>query len=176
MHQATQPHGKYAVSHRVTIAVLQLDGKSGPVVGFSGSSFENDQDLLTQLGHIILQVDRNNNSAPMSFKLYKLHLMTRSGMAGEVSALAEISGAAVMLAKEAGRLYNHRKLIQLLTKSKCLFEGISKGFCTSKKCLMLDIAAAHEQFCIKVISDIGLAHSADNLSDKRTEFVRQAWL
>lgn len=56
-------------------------------------------------------------------------------------------------------------LFQLLNDSEYLFDVISKVFRTSEKRLMLDIAAAREEFQDNVISDIGIVHSCHNLAE-----------
>lgn len=167
---------RYAVNHRIALAIPKLESKSVRVVGFSDASFANNRDLSTQLGHIVLLVDRHGNSAPLIFKSYKSRRITRSAMAGEVIAFADMSDAAVTLSKELGRVLSRRISIQLLTDSKCLFDVISKGSRTSEKRLMLDIAAAREQFRNKDVSDIGLVRSSDNLADGLTKCMHQAAL
>lgn len=45
--------------------------------------------------------------------------------------------------------------VQLLTNDKNIFDIISKGFRTSEKCTMIDIAAAREGFKSEAIYGIG---------------------
>ena len=68
------------------------------------------------------------------------------------------------LASGVGEIYDRRIPVQLLTNSKSLFDVISKGSRTSEKRTLLNIAAAREGFCDKVISDIGLFAARVTLS------------
>lgn len=90
-------------------------------------------------------------------------------MDGKFISFEDMSDVAVTLSKELGGLLVHLLPLQQLTDSKCLFEVISNGSRTSEKRLMLDIAAAREQFRTSEISDIGLVQSAYNLADGLTK-------
>lgn len=167
---------RYEVNHRVPMAIPKLNKDSVRVVGFSDTSFANNCDLSTQLGYIIFLADVYSYSAPMIFKSYMKRRITQSATAGEVIAFADMGDAAVTLTKEVERLLHRRVAIQLMINSKFLFDVISKGSRTSGKRLMLDIAAAHEQFRVMDVSDIGLVRSADNLGDGLTKSMQQAIL
>lgn len=167
---------RYAITHRVPLIISKLDPKTVKVVGYSDASFANNHDLSTQLGYIILLVDGMDNSVPLVFKSYKSRRITRSAMAGEVIAFADMSDAAVTINKELSSILGHIVPLQLLTDSKCLFDVISKGSRTSEKRLMLDIAVAREQFRVSDVSDIGLVRSASNLADGLTKAMQQASL
>lgn len=118
---------RYAVHHRIALAIRKLDAKSVRVVGYLNASFANNQDLSTLLGCIVLLDDSHGNSASLIFKLYKSRRITRFAMAGKVVAFAVMSSAAVTLLKKGGRLLNRRIPLQLLTNSRCFFDVISKG-------------------------------------------------
>jgi len=64
----------------------------------------------------------------------------------------------------------------LLTDSKNLFDVISKGSKTFEKRTMIHIAAAREGFRDKVISDIGLVRTNNNIADSLTKGMCQAAL
>lgn len=167
---------RYAVTFRIPLAIPKLDPNSLKIIGYSDASFANNHDLSTQLGYIILMVDGHGNSVPLVFKSYKSRRITRSAMAGEVIAFADMSDAAVTINKELSRILGKPIPLQLLTDSKCLFDVISKGSKTSEKRLMLDIAVAREQFRVADVSDIGLVRSEDNLADGLTKSMQQAAL
>eukprot|EP00171_Calliarthron_tuberculosum_P020652 IDg20652t1 len=73
-------------------------------------------------------------------------------------------------------ILNYKIAVQLFTDSKYLFDVISKRSRTSEKRLMLDIAAAREGFCNRIISDIGFVRSKANLADGLTKSMSQAAL
>lgn len=95
-------------------------------------------------------------------------------MSEEVLVFADLSDATVKIAKGLGKILGRPVPLQILTDSKCLFYIISKGSRTSEKRLILDIAAACEQFLVSDISDVGLVQIQDNLADFLTKITRQA--
>ena len=167
---------KYAINNRTPLRIKKLDPESVRIVGFSDASFAGNRDLSSQLGYIILLVDKHNNCVPLMFKSYKARRVTRSAMAAEVIAFSDMADAAVTLSKEVERTLGRTIALQLLTDSKCLFDVISKGSRTSERRLMLDIASSRESFRVGDISDIGLVRSADNIADGLTKTMSQAAL
>ena len=166
----------YAVKNPCGIKVNKLDLDSLRVVGFSDASFANNHDLTSQVGHIIFLADKNDNVMPIYFKSYKARRVTRSAMASEVIAFADMFDIAVALAADLTTMLGLQIPVQLLTDSKCLFDVISKGIRTSEKRIMIDITAARNAFKSTVISDIGLVRSADNIADGLTKDMQQASL
>lgn len=83
------------------------------VVRFSDVSFTKSRDPSTQLGYIVLLVDTHDNSAPLTFKLYKSRCITGFTMASEVIAFVDMSNAAVTLTEELGCLLNLRVPLQV---------------------------------------------------------------
>eukprot|EP00171_Calliarthron_tuberculosum_P022721 IDg22721t1 len=145
---------KDAVDSQVSLVIPKLDLATVRVVGYSDSSYANNFDLSTQLGHICFLCDDSGKSTSISFKSYKSKRVVRSAMAGEVIAFSDLFDIAATLSEELSVVLTRKIAVQLLTDSKSLFDVISKGSRTSEKRTMLDIAAAREGFRDKVISDI----------------------
>lgn len=167
---------RYAVGHLILLVIPKLNPKTVRTVGFSDLYFASNNDLSTQLGYILFMIDANGNSALLTFKFYKLQRIAQSAMAGEVIVFADMSDNAVKISKQLSRFMNQLIALQLLTDSKSLFNVISKGSCTSKKRLVLDIAAARRQFQISDKCNIGLMRSDDNLAHGLTKSIQQAAL
>ena len=110
---------------------------------------------------------------PIPFKSHKSGRDTRSAMAGEVIAFSDLFDMGAVLAAELGIMIGCTVPVQLFTDSKSLFDVISKGFRTSEKRMMLDIAAAREGFREKVISGIGFVRSSCNVADGLTRAMQQ---
>lgn len=167
---------KFADDHRVSLKIRKLDKESLRIIGFSDASFANNDDLTSQLGHIVFLGDKNIHFVPLTFKSYKARRVTRSVMTGEVIAFSDIFDIAATISQELGILLQKRIPVELLTDSESLFDVVSKGSRMSEKCLMLDIAAAREGFRDKVISDIGFVRSSKNVADGLTKAMSQAML
>jgi len=80
---------KYAVDNRFTLKVPKLEKSSLRVIGFSDSSFANNADLSSQVGHICFLGDDSGSVIPITFKSYKAKRITRSAMAGEFIAFSD---------------------------------------------------------------------------------------
>lgn len=159
----------HSVENRTSMQVSRLDHKSFRYVGFSDSPFANNSDLPTQLEHIVLVVIFKNPFVLISYKSYQACRVVRSAMSGEfISFMVEIS---VTLTDDLQNI-----LDRLLTDYKSFFGVVSKVFRTSKKRIMLDIAASREEYHGKVISDIVFFRTSNNLDDALTKHMFQASL
>ena len=156
-----------SITHRYSLKFPKLHLKSLRVIGFSDSSFANNDDISSQLGYICFMGEETERAIPIVFNSYKSRGVTRSPMAGEVIAFSDMFDVAGTMSEEVGFFVNRRTPVQLFTDSKILFDVISKGSGSSEKRMMFDIAAARQGFKAKVISDIGFVrsskHSADGL-------------
>ena len=165
---------RFAKGNKVSLKIRNLDKESIRIIGFSDSSFANNEDLSSQLGYIIFLGDQHDNVVPICFKSYKARRLTRSAMSGEVIAFSDLFDAAVTLSQKLRLLLHKDVPVQLLTDSKSLFDVVSKGSRTSERRMMLDIAAAREGFRNKVISDIGFVRSSKNVADGLTKSMSQS--
>ncbi len=164
---------EYAKEESFDLKISKLENESIRIVGFSDSSFANNRDLSSQLGYIILIMDKNHNAVPIYFKSYKSRRITRSPMAGEVIAFSDMFDVASSLSFDLSTVLMKSIPIHLFTDSKCLFDAISKGSRTSEKRIMIDISAAREGFKDKVISNIGFVRSQNNIADALTKDMKQ---
>jgi len=160
----------------VSIRIPKLDKDTLRVVGFSDAGFASNRDLSSQLGYIILLMDKSHNAIPIHFRSYKSRRKARSAMTAEVLAFSDMVDAATTLSLEMKELIARRPPVQLLTDSLCLFDIISKGSRTTEKRTMIDIAAAREMYKSREVSDIGHVKSEENLADGLTKKMSQAAL
>ena len=146
---------QYAKQNRVSLRFPPLDLSTIHVVCYNDISFGINHDHTSHLAHISLLADGSGSFVPVNFRSYKGHRVTRSVMAAELIVFADAFEASFNLTAELRKLLDQPNLpLTLLTDSKILFDVISKGWKTSEKRLMLDIAAAREEFRIGSISDI----------------------
>ena len=108
------------------------------IVGYSDAAFANNDDLSSQLGRIIFLMDDDVNAAHIAFKSYKSRRVTRSILAAEVIALADLFDEAFALKDTIEMALANSVPLRLLTGSKSLFDIFSKGTRTNEKRLMLD--------------------------------------
>lgn len=167
---------RYALDNRFDIKIQKLCLDTLRIVGYSDGSFSNNTDLSSQLGYLILLMDHTGRAVPIYYKSYKSRRITRSPMAAEVIAFSDMFDVAGSLSMDLKSVLGRSIHVQLLTDSKCLFDVISKGSRTSEKRVMLDIAAAKEGFKDRLISDIGLVRSKENIADGFTKNMSQVAL
>ena len=167
---------RYAIQNQISLQIPVLNIDTLRIIGYSDSSFANNRDLSSQLGHICFLGDDSGAVAPISFKSYKARRVTRSAMSSEVIAFSDLFDVAITFAEELGNILSKKIPVQLLTDSKALFDVVSKGSRTSEKRMMLDIAAAREGFKSKTISDTGFVRSSHNVADGPTKSMSQTMI
>ena len=133
---------------------LTLDIETLSIAGYSDAAFDNNIDFTSQLGRIVLFADAISNAAPVSFKSYKSRRVTRSVLASEVIAFADLFDEAFTLSSQLEQALKRHMPIHLLTDSKSLFDIISKSSRTSEKRLILDRNATRQAYKAEQISNI----------------------
>ena len=146
-----------------------LDRSSLRIIGYGDAAFANSFDLTSQLGRIVLLTDDSNAVVPISFKSYKSRRVTRSVLAAEVVAFADLFDDAYALRSQVEQATGCEVPMHLMTDSKSLFDIISKVSRTSEKRVMLDIHSARKAYQAHEISNIGFVRSCDNLADGLTK-------
>lgn len=91
---------RYAMQSRISLKVLQLEKETVKVIGFSDSSFVNNADQSSQLGHICFLGDNSTAIIPINFNSYMSRRVTRSSIAGEVIAFSDLLDVATTLGAE----------------------------------------------------------------------------
>ena len=85
---ALEPHRRHKNVAHLKFPSLERDDVR--IVGYSDAAYANNRDLTSQLGRIILLMDKSNNAIPVSFKSYKSRRVTRSVLAAEAIAFADM--------------------------------------------------------------------------------------
>ena len=95
--------------------------------------------------------------------------MTRSVLAAEVIALADLFDEASPLRAQLEQALNRPMPLHHLKDSESLFDVIGKSSRTSEKRLMLDISATRQACKAEHISNIGFVRSSYNLPERLTK-------
>lgn len=133
--------------YELSIPFQSLDFKSICILGVSDPPFSNNSDLTFQMKYIVFLSDRFGTAIPFSFKIYKVRRVTRSVLAAELTAFADMFDVAYTFLAELGLSLNRNSLLVcLLMKSKSLFDIIHKGSRTSEKTLMVNIAIERREY------------------------------
>lgn len=167
---------KYAVDDSVRLKIRNPDKNSIKVFGFSDSSFANNEDLSSQLGHIFFMAYSSQETVKLSLKSYKCKRFTRSAMAAEVIAFSDMFDVSITVSEKLINILGYRPQTHLLTDKKSFFDVSLKGSRESEKITMLDISAEREGFRDQTISNIGFVRSSKNFANGLTNFIQQASL
>lgn len=62
---------KFVVQHPIPLKIHGLDLNTTRVVGFLDASLADNHEISTQLGHIIMLIDKPGATFPIHFKPYK---------------------------------------------------------------------------------------------------------
>lgn len=111
---------------------------------YDNAFYATNDDLSSQLGHLILFFDEKNFAHILDYSRKKARRVVRSIMAGKLCAFMNALDAAYVIAKEVGTFFGFPIDIFVLTDSKQIFDSVIKGKTTSEKRLMIDLCAARK--------------------------------
>lgn len=113
---------RYAIQNQISLKILGLEVDTLRILGYFDSSFANNRNLYSQLGHICFLRDKSGAVAPIYFESYMARRVTRSVMFGEVIAFSDLFDVSVTCAEEIGVMLSRNTPVQLLTESKSIFD------------------------------------------------------
>ena len=163
----------YAHSYLTQLRYPKMDVSTMHIVGYSNAAFANNDDLSSQLWRVIFLVDGDENAEPIAFKSYKLRRATRSVLAAEVIAFANMFDESFAIKDTIEVAIANSVQLHLLTDSKSFFDTISKGNRTNEKRLMLDVYVARQGYKEQDIGNIGFLRSNNNIADELTKSMNQ---
>ena len=167
---------RYVQSNELKMSYPKLDLDSLKIRAYSDASHASNLDGSSQLGYIIILVDKYSRFSILKFKSAKCHRVTKSAMASEVCAFVEAFDTAWTLKYEMEILLKRHIPLQMLVDSKQLFQSISHSTRTKEKRLMIDLAASKEAFNKKEITDLGLVRTNFMLADCFTKVMKPTQL
>ena len=118
---------KYANENPVIMSYPKFDISTLRTVGYSHVTFADNKDLTSRLDRIVLLAGTNGNAAPILFKSYKSRRVTRSVLAAEVIAIADLFDEAFTLRAHLEQALKRPMSIHSLTDSKSLFDIIGRA-------------------------------------------------
>jgi len=144
----------------------KLDLESVRCFFFADSSFANNLDKSSQMGFVILLVDKYGHCCLLEWNSLKLRRITRSTLAAEVLAFCQAFDAAQFHAHRFEELTGYKVPIIGLTDCKSLFDMIVS---TTEKRLLVDMAALRQAHGSSALSATGFIVSSKNAADPFTK-------
>ena len=147
----------------------RFDQESLKLEVYSDASFANNEDNSSQIGHIILLSDCDNNCSILHYSSSKAKRICRSTIATETMAFAEAFDSAFILKYDIEKAMGRKIPLLMLTDSQALFDVLTRAKYTSEKRLMIDIEAARQSYSNKEIDSIALIESEYNPANALTK-------
>lgn len=155
--------------YHLKLKFQHLDTGSMHIRAYSDSSFANNEDLLSQLGFIILLCDKSLRCNVLHYASYKARRVTRSVLGAETYAFADALDFAYTLANDLRSMTSLPLPLKMCTDSRSLFDLITKDSTSTERRLMIDISAVRSAYENAEINSIELVASCDNPADAFTK-------
>ena len=125
----------------VGLSYVPLDRNSVRLVLFTDASFANAKDLKSQIGFVLVALDKNMNANIVHYGSSRCKRTTRSVMAAEVHGLTFGWDNAFVVKAMLEEVLGTKIRIDVYVDSKTLFNVIVKYSTTMEKRLQIDVAA-----------------------------------
>ncbi len=143
---------------------------------YSDAAFANSSDLKSQLGIVIVLIDKYYKAAAIHYASWKSRRVVRSVLAAELYAFVSCHDYCQTLAHDLNTITGRRFPVHLMTDSKSIFNTITKLSGVSEKRLLIDIAYLRQSYSCGQISNTGHVISKFNIADALTKPVKASLL
>lgn len=160
------------VCHRTTdegLKYVPLDLESLHALFMVYASFANNSDCRSQVGFVILLVDKHNNTNIIHYGSKICVRITRSVMATEICALVFGFDQAVVLADILGVVFERQFKIGGYLDSKTVFDTVTRPSPTLEKQLLIDVHGVQEAHQSDILTLLSCIESAENMADSLTK-------
>lgn len=108
------------------LSYVHLDLASAKLVLFTDASFANARGLTSQLGYVILMVDKDCRANVIHYGSSRCHRVTRSVLSSELHALVQGFDIAYVLQHLFAELMDRRLEIEAYVDSRSVFDVVAK--------------------------------------------------
>ena len=154
---------------RRSLNYRKLDLKTLHLRSYSDSSFADNSDLTTQLGHIVFLCDNEDNCSILHYSSIKSRRVVRSCLGGEAYALADALDITIAVRTDLEAMLNCTIPIKIYTDNKSLFDVVTRNSVTTEKRLMLNIRSVREAYQDLDLNDMAWIRSEYNPADALTK-------
>ena len=152
------------------LCFVQLDKDSLKLIAFIDSSFANNYDLLSQIGFVIVLVDKNNRANVLHWSSIKCKRITRSVLASELYRMAHRFDTVAAIKVTIERILQLEQLLIILcTDSKSLYDCLVKLGTIQEKRLMVDLMCLRQSYERREIAEIKWINGNSNPVDAMTK-------
>ena len=149
---------------------VPLDLASIRLFAFTDSSYNNNPDHSSQMGHLLALVDGNNNANIIHWTSIKCKRVTRSVLGAELLAMAHGFDVASVVKSTFEKILSIKIIPMVLcTDSKSLFECLVKLGTTTEKRLMVDVMCLRQAYERREIAEVKWIDGNSNPADALTK-------
>ena len=150
---------------------VKLDLKSARIVLFTDAAFANSSEYASQLGFVVLLVDKLGKANIVHYGSGKCHRVTRSVMAAELLSLVNGYDHAFVIRHTLYELLGRYIPIDAYVDSKTTFNCVAKSASTQEKRLQIDVSSLREALHCNEIRKIAWISGKQNPADGLTRNV-----
>ena len=149
---------------------MPLDINSLSLLVFTDASFANNKDLLSQIGFVIILIDRNQSVNILYQSSIKYKRVTRSVLASELYRLAHGFDIGAAIKSTIQRILQLEQLpLVLCTDSKSLYDCLVKLDTTQEKRLIVDLICLRQAYKRRKITEVKWIRGRNNPADAITK-------
>ena len=149
---------------------MPLDINSLSLLVFTDASFANNKDLSSQIGLVIVFIDRNQSVNILHWSSIKYKQVTRSVLASELYALAHGFDIGAAIKSTIQKILQLEQLpLVLCTDSKSLYDCLVKLGTTQEKRLIVDLMCLRQAYKRRKITEIKGIRGGNNPADAITK-------
>ncbi|APA06573.1 hypothetical protein sscle_02g013430 [Sclerotinia sclerotiorum 1980 UF-70] len=148
---------------------VPLDLDSFKIVVFADASFANNKDYSSQIGYVIVMMDKHNNANTIHWSSIKCKRITHSVLASELYGLVQGFDIDAAITATVGAILNQETPLTICTDSKSLYNLLTKLGTTSEKRLMIDIMALRQSYERREIVEVIWIDGPTNPADAMTK-------
>lgn len=148
---------------------VTLDKESTQLLVFTDSFFANNIDTSSQIGFIIVLVDKNKKANLIHWSSIKCKRITRSVLAAELYGIVHGFDIGVAIKLTLDMILSTTVPLILCTDSKSLYECLVKLGTTQEKRLTVDLMSLRKSYERRLITEIRWIKGSTNPADAMTK-------
>ena len=148
---------------------VPLDLQTLRVAVFTDSSFANNHDMSSQIGYVVITVDKDNRANIIHWSSVKCKRVTRSVLAAELYAMSLGFDNAAVIKSTIQQILRRPIDLTIYIDSKSLYDCLVRLGTTHEKRLMIDIMCLRQAYERREISQVVWIDGKHNIADAMTK-------
>ncbi len=147
----------------------KLDSECLRIRAFADASFATNHDHTSQLGHIVMLCDKQDNACIIHYASYKSSRVARSVLGAETYAFTDTCDFAYCAKRDLESIVDRTVPLEIYADSISLFDVITECLQTQERRLMIDLQAARDAYKSHEIWEVGFIRGSNKPADGMTK-------